>query len=476
MAGALRAKGVGNGEPVAILALTSDHYYEALLSIPWAGGVLVPVNIRWNVEEIVYSLDEAEVKTLLVDDQFLPLVEAIRNKSKSVSNFILMGEKPAPDGVSGCEELMVATAPVEDAERSGDDLMGIFYTGGTTGFPKGVMLSHNNLMLNALGVHAEGFLQGKDITLLNTVPLFHMSGLLFCNICTMTGDTQVFLPVFDPTTTLKTIQAEKITDMPLVPVMIQMAVDHPDFKDYDTRSLRRLYYGASPISEAVLQRTLSKLPNVELSQVYGMTELSPVCTILKHDQHIGENAAKGRLRSAGRSTCFVELKIVDPEDNEVPRGTVGEIVVKAPTVMQGYLKNPKQTAAALRDGWMLTGDGGYMDEEGFVYISDRLKDMIVTGAENVYPAEVENSISTFPGVATSAVIGIPSEKWGEAVHAIVVPAPGATLDPNAIIAHCKSKIAGYKCPKSIEFRDALPLTGAGKVQKNVLRDEFRKGK
>ena len=279
MAGALRANGVENGEPVAILALTTDQYYEAILSIPWAGGVLVPVNIRWNVEEIIYSLDETEVKTLLVDDQFLPLVEDIRNKSKSVSNFILMGEKPAPDGISSCEELMASTAPIADAERSGDDLLGIFYTGGTTGFPKGVMLSHNNLMINALGIYAEGFLQGKDITLLNTLPLFHISGLLFCNICTMTGDTQVFLPTFDPTTTLQTIQAEKITDLPLVPVMIQMTVDHPDFENYDTSSLRRLYYAGSLISEAVLQRTLSRLPNVELNQVYGMTELSPVCTV-----------------------------------------------------------------------------------------------------------------------------------------------------------------------------------------------------
>ena len=244
----------------------------------------------------------------------------------------------------------------------------------------------------------------------------------------------------------------------------------------DLSSLKAIIYGASPMSEAVLMRAMAALPGVEFTQAYGMTELSPVATINPPWYHTPEARKLGKLRSAGRATFNTEVKIVDALDNEVPRGTVGEVVVRGPNVMQGYWNQPEMTAAAVRDGWMHTGDGAYMDEEGFIFIADRLKDMIITGGENVYSVEVENALTQHPAVAACAVIGVPSEEWGESVHAVVVRRPEQEVAPAALIAHCKSLIAGYKCPRSVDFVDALPLSGAGKVLKTRLREPFWQGR
>ena len=246
--------------------------------------------------------------------------------------------------------------------------------------------------------------------------------------------------------------------------MIQVLVDHPDLAQYDLSSFRNLAYGGSAIAEAVLERTKKNLPNVRLMQAYGMTELSPVTTLLRFADHEG-----ARIRSAGRAAPHSEVRILDADDNEVPRGTVGEICSYGGHVMLGYWNKPEETAAAIRDGWMHSGDGGYMDDDGFVFVVDRIKDMIVTGGENVYSAEVEQAVALHPAVAACAVIGIPDPEWGEAVHAVVVLAPGATVTPEELREHCKAHIAGYKAPRSAEFVDALPVNGAGKVLKRDLR-------
>ena len=255
--------------------------------------------------------------------------------------------------------------------------------------------------------------------------------------------------------------------------MIQMFVDHPKLGDYDLSSLTGIAYGASVISDAVLSRAMKALPKVQFTQAYGMTELSPIATILHWNEHIGDGRAKGRHRGAGRPTLGCEVKIVDADDKVVPTGTVGEIAVRGDNVMMGYWERPEETAKAVIDGWMHTGDGGYMDEDGFVYVVDRVKDMIISGGENVYSAEVENALAQHPSVAQCAVIGIPSERWGEQVHAIVVARPGATATPDELMDFCKTLIAGYKCPRSVEVTQTpLPLSGAGKILKRELRKPY----
>jgi acyl-CoA synthetase (AMP-forming)/AMP-acid ligase II len=249
--------------------------------------------------------------------------------------------------------------------------------------------------------------------------------------------------------------------------MIQMIVDHPRVRDFDLSSVRGIVYGASPIAQAVLERAMRAFPQARFAQAYGMTELSPVATLLGPEDHLA-----GRLRSAGRAAPHAEVRIADAEDNEVPRGTVGEILVRGGHVMLGYWNRPEETEAALRGGWMHTGDGGYMDDEGYVYIVDRMKDMIVSGGENVYSAEVENAVSAHPSVAACAVIGVPDEEWGERVHAVIVCHPGATVTVEEIRDHAKQSIAGYKTPRTIELVDALPVSGAGKILKRELRKQY----
>jgi acyl-CoA synthetase (AMP-forming)/AMP-acid ligase II len=464
LAGALAALGVEEGDRVAILALNSDRYAEYLLAVPWAAAVVNPVNIRWSPAEIAYSLRDSGTTVLLVDDAFAPLAPTLREQVDSLVAVVHCGDGPLPEGLLSYEELVSSHDPVPDAERSGDDLAGVFYTGGTTGFPKGVMLSHANLVTSALGAMASGELVGRGSVLLHAAPMFHLADLAAWTAQVLQGGTHVMVPFFEPTAVLAAVEEHRVTDMLLVPTMIQMLVDHPAVADHDLTSLRRLLYGGSVISAGVLERTLAALPGVRLTQAYGMTELAPVATLLLPEDHVGP-----RLTSGGRAALHTQVRVVDADDRPVPAGVVGEICVRGANMMQGYWNRPDETAEALRGGWMHTGDGGYLDEEGYVHVVDRIKDMIVTGGENVYSAEVENALSTHPDVAVAAVIGLPDERFGERVHAFVVPAPGAEPDVQALQDHVRERIAGYKVPRSVAVVEALPMSGAGKVLKRELR-------
>jgi long-chain acyl-CoA synthetase len=303
--------------------------------------------------------------------------------------------------------------------------------------------------------------------------MFHIADALCIYMVTMQGGRHVILPRFEPAAVADAIAHRGVSDILLVPTMIQMLLDHLQAHPQALPSLQRLYYGASPIPEATLFRLFETLPECVPTQLYGQTEAAPMITVLEGRYHVKSGPNAGRLRAAGRAIACVELKIVDEQDQEVPRGTVGEVVARGPNVMKGYWGMPEQTAQTLRDGWLHTGDAAWMDEEGFIFISDRLKDMIISGGENVYSTEVENALFQHPAVAQCAVIGIPDEKWGERVHAVVVPKPGAERDAAAIIAHCRALIADYKCPRSVEFReDPLPLSGAGKILKTELRQPY----
>lgn len=467
LAGALRGLGVVGGDRVAILALNSDRYHEYLLAVPWADAVLNPINIRWSPAEIVYSLVDSDTSVLLVDDAFAPMVPALRAGHPGLTTVIHCGDGPTPEGALSYEELVADTAPIPDARRGGDKLAGIFYTGGTTGNPKGVMLSHANLAVSALGALGTGFVFRPGARFLHAAPMFHLADLAGWHGQLLLGGTHVMIPAFDPVATMRAVQDHRVTESVLVPVMIQMLVDHPEVGNYDLSSMVGVMYGASPIAQAVLERAMKVFPNTGFVQAYGMTELAPIATLLSPDDHLA-----GRLRSAGRAVPHSEVLIVDADGVEVPRGTVGEVVVRGGHVMLGYWNKPEETAAALREGWMRTGDGAYMDEHGYLYIVDRVKDMIVSGGENVYSAEVENALAAHPAVASCAVIGVPDAEWGERVHAVIVCQPGATLTLDEVRAHAKTLVAGYKAPRSIEVVDALPVSGAGKILKRELREQY----
>ncbi len=470
LAAALQALGVQTGDRVAILALNSDRYLEYMMAVPWAGAVLNPCNIRWSVAENRYALEDSGTQVLLVDDAFAGAVQELRGHSSLLRELIYIGEGSTPQGMHHYETLLQRHAPVPDAVRRGSDLAGIFYTGGTTGFPKGVMLSHSNMVSSGMQARAEQLVTPGG-SYLHVAPMFHLADIGVAQAHWLEGNTHVILPMFHPEQVLAAIERERVTDTLLVPTMIQMLVDHPAMREpRDLGSLRQIIYGASPISEAVLERAFQVLPGVGFVQAYGMTELSPLATINSAHNHSAEGRALGKLRSAGRACYCSEVRVVDGEGHEVPRGTVGEVVVRGPGVMLGYWNKPEATAQAVQGGWMHTGDGAYMDKDGYIFIVDRMKDMIISGGENVYSVEVENALAQHPEVAACAVIGIPSEQWGEAVHAVVVPSPGQRPNAEALIAHCKTLIAGYKCPRSIELRDALPLSGAGKVLKTKLRE------
>ncbi len=478
LAGALRGLGVGKGDRIAVLMLNQDRYIELYMAVAWAGAVIVPLNIRWSALENEDAVRDCRPKALVVDAAFAAMGAEIAGKAGGLS-LVYADDAANPIASAGAldyEGMIAAAAPIEDQNAGDDDLAGIFYTGGTTGRSKGVMLSHRNLMSNARNMAGEG-LASQGGTYLHVAPMFHLANAAAMYLHFLVANSHAVVRMFTPDAAAQAIEKFKVTETLLVPTMIQMTVDHPELGKYDLSSLRSVLYGASVISEAVMDRAMAKLPSTQFFQAYGMTELSPCATILPWRDHIGEGRAKGRHRGAGRPTFMVDVRIVDAEDRPVPSGVVGEICARGETVMMGYWEKPEETAKAVVDGWMHTGDGGYMDKDGYVYVVDRIKDMIISGGENIYSAEVENCIAQHPAVAQCAVIGIPHERWGETVHAVVMRKPGAAVTADELIAFCKERIAGYKCPRSVKIQDEpLPLSGAGKILKRDLRAPYWEGK
>ncbi len=475
LASALRDAGMQPGDRVSMLGLNSPRYIEYFYGVWWGGGAVNPINIRWNPREIAYSLDDCDTRILIVDDTFARMIPELRERSQSLRTIVYAGDGEPPEHTLGYETLLAKAIPVDDAGRQGDDLAAVMYTGGTTGLPKGVMLGHGNLVSNALATLI-AIPRTPDSAAVVAAPIFHIGG---CSLVTQALhglQRLIVVPAFDEVEVLTAIQNERAGETFLVPTMIKRLIDHPRFAEFDVSSLRLMIYGAAPIDDTLLADAMRAFPNAEFYQAYGMTECAPVISVLPPSAHAPSATGPAKLRSAGRPTVQTEVRIVDAGDRDVPRGGVGEILARGPSVMHGYWNKPLETEAALRDGWMHTGDSGYMDDEAYLYVVDRVKDMIVTGGENVYSAEVENAIAQMPEVSMSAVIGIPDDAFGERVHAIVVVRPGATSSERAVIEHCRTLIATFKVPRSVEFRDELPLSAAGKLLKYQLREPFWEGR
>lgn len=361
---------------------------------------------------------------------------------------------------------------MNDVRRGGDDLAGIFYTGGTTGFPKGVMLSHTNLLSSALAFIKPSGYDGHS-AFLHVTPMFHLSDLSNLLTISMVGGVHVVLPRFEPKAVLAEVEKCRVTHLPAVPTMLGLLLDCPEWDQFKLDSLRTVIYGGASFTESLLLRALDRLKGRAFVQCYGQTELAPIATILETEFHVVLGEGAGKLKSAGRPTILTEVQIVDPEGKPLPSGAVGEIAVSGPNVMLGYWNEPEESARVLVDGWLRTGDAGYEDDDGFIYVVDRIKDMIISGGENVYSAEVEGALAKHPAVETCAVIGVPDPDWGEAVTAVVVLRDGHDVDEQDLIKFCRNFIAGYKCPRTVRFRQQpLPLSAAGKVLKRELRSEY----
>lgn len=476
LAAVLRNLKLSQGGRVAILALNSDRYLESYFAVPWADGIFVPLNIRLAPPELIFMLNDCEAEILIVDETFKALLPAFAGQVPALKQIIYAdSQTPPPDAVD--YESAIATAqPIPDAERGGDAVAGIFYTGGTTGLPKGVMLTHDNLMHTSLGALAINCV-GTSLVWPHTAPMFHLADCSVILTVTLFGGVHAFIPKFDPLEAIKVIERCHATHCLMLPVMLNTLVNMPELQAYDLSSLQTVFYAGGVTAPSLLAKAMTMFPHTQFAQAYAMTETSATLTTLESHHHSFEGPLAHRIKSCGRADYAVEVKIVDLEDNEVSRGVVGEIITRGPHVMKGYWNRPEETAHALRNGWMHTGDAGYMDEDGFVYIVDRYKDMIKSGGENVFSAEVENAIYQHPAVAMCAVIAIPDERWGEAVHAIVQPKAGQSLSPEAVIQHCRGLIAGYKCPRSVEITQSpLPLSGAGKIMKGKLREPYWQGR
>ncbi|HEX7784489.1 MAG TPA: AMP-binding protein [Sphingobium sp.] len=472
VAGGLKSIGIVAGDRIGVLSPNSDDFLILYLAIPWAGAVLVPLNCRWTQDENRAAIADCHPRAIFASDD---MVEANGTLFAEECEATLISLGKARPGWRTFEELL-ASAPTEDAGRTGDDVFAIFYTGGTTGRSKGVMLSHAGIMANCRAMRECGLFP-EGCRALIVPPLFHLAAAAMLIMTMLAAGTLVIGKTFEPSGTLDLIEEAAVSDALLVPTMIQMMLDAPTFDSAKLKQVNTIIYGASPMQEATLDRIMAAAPHVDFFQLYGMTEVSCAATLLHPEYHKGPHRAAGRHRSAGRAIPIAEVIVADEAGDPLPYGEVGEVLVRGAGVMLGYWNQPEVTAEALRGGWMHTGDGGRLDDQGFLYVVDRLKDVIVSGGENVYSAEVEGALALHPGVAQVAVIGVPDERWGERVHAVVLPHAGATITEADLVAHCRARIAGYKCPRSVEFRAVtLPLSAAGKVLKSELRKPYWEGR
>ncbi|ANK12161.1 fatty acid--CoA ligase [Erythrobacter neustonensis] len=478
VASALAALGIGPGDRVAFLGKNHPLYFEAFLGANRIGAVMTPVNWRLAAPEVAYVLGNCCARVVFVGEGFADMLAGIRGDCPLVEQVIGID---APDYAgTDYRTWRDGFSPSPPAHRvaAQDDALQL-YTSGTTGKPKGAVITHGSLLSSRDGAAAGEEMRvwqqpiPGDVTLL-AMPCFHISGT-GTGIGTMVAGTcSIVLPEYDPTKALDLIENFNISKIFLVPAALQILLNHPRVGEVDFSRLKYVTYGASPIPLELMREAI-RVMGCGFVQMYGMTETTGTIVALDPEDHVAEGSV--RMRSVGKPLAGVEIKVIDEGGNAVPTGTVGEIATRSDKNMRGYWNNDAATRATIGpDGWLRTGDAGYLDADGYLYIHDRVKNMIISGGENVYPAEVENALYSHPKVADVAVIGVPDDKWGEAVKACVVLKPGEAMTEDEIIAHARTQIAGYKCPKSVDFIPALPRNPSGKILRRELRAPYWAGK
>ena len=450
-AGLVEELKIDRGDRVAILDKNSDDFIELLFALDKAGAVACPVNWRLTAPEVAKVVGDAAPKAMVVS-------EDLRQNADQVSCRVL--------GYADLPRVKGGKDPHRDDENA---VTWQLYTSGTTGAPKGAMLTNLNLLglLGNLPIELKGFDEyGRSLV---AMPLYHIGGCGWALAAIAAGCTAVITRDFIPQDILKVIVDEKVNTAFLVPAALLFLTSLPESQGADYSSLKNIAYGASPITPELLKRSIETF-KCRFTQVYGLTETTGAVTFLHQEDHVGE-----RFLSCGRSGFGHELKVVGPDDKEVPFGEIGEIVYKGPGTMAGYWNKEKETKDVVRDGWFHTGDAGTMDADGFIYIKDRIKDMIISGGENIYPAEIEGVLAGHPKVADVAVIGVPDDKWGETVKALIILKPGTNLTAEALLTWSKDKLAGYKRPSSVDFVEVIPRNPSGKILKKDLREKFWQG-
>jgi acyl-CoA synthetase (AMP-forming)/AMP-acid ligase II len=479
LANALGALGISKGDRVAVLDTNSPQYIEAYFATSMLGAVFVPLNYRARADELEYMITTAGAHLLIVGERYVPLVRSIRDRLWCVRQYVAMEAAP-PDMVWFDTLITQAPGGASEAEVDEGDVNLLMYTSGTTGRPKGVMLTYGDFVAYVCGNTelADGTPRGAALL---CVPLYHIAGVSSMMTNIFGGRTLTVLRQFEPGDWLAAVQRERITHAFLVPTMLKRVLDHPDFERSMCASLEVLAYGAAPMPLPVIRRAIEQFPpTVGFVNAFGQTETTATVTMLLPEDHRLGGAPQEverqlrRLTSIGRPLPDVEVRVVDAEGVEVARGEIGEIAVRTPRLMKGYVSQGDATAQTIVDGWLHTRDMGWMDEDGYLYLAGRKDDMIIRGGENISPAEVETVLHTHPAIEEAAIIGVPDVDWGERVMAVVVPQVGSTLTAEGVIDWCHQRLASFKKPDIVEFVSALPRNALGKVLRKDLREKFVK--
>ncbi|HEY3139192.1 MAG TPA: fatty acid--CoA ligase [Blastocatellia bacterium] len=476
LSNALVELGIKKGDRVAWLGYNSHELLEAYYGVVQMGAVLLPLNIRLTPAEIAFILNDSETVAVFYNRDMMPIIEGIRHQASTIIHYVPL----EADGSGKDYEALISAAGASftPPEIKDDDLAELFYTSGTTANPKGVMMTHRNLYLHALQVIA-GLGVDDTVVQLHTIPLFHVNGWGTPHTLTAMGARHVLVKKFDPTEALELIQRERVTNFAMVPTMANALINHPSLGEYDLSSLDYVAIGgaASPVD---LIRQVEQKLGCRAYGGYGLTETVPVLTQSFIRDHVKDEPDEQRWKRqamAGFPMPGVEIEIFDADDKPMPHdgASVGEVVVRADNVMSGYWKLPEETAAVMRNGWFHTGDMATVDADGYFLIVDRKKDIIISGGENIASIEVEKAVYSHPAVFECAVIAVPDDRWGEVPKALVVAKPGESLSEDELIDHCRTKLPGFKVPKSVEFFDSLPKGGTGKILKKELREKYWAG-
>jgi O-succinylbenzoate-CoA ligase len=460
----LLSKGVQKGDRVALLVMNGVEYIESYFGAAKIGAVMVPLNWRLVADELDFIIGDSGSVVLVYGEEFDDAANALHGRDLPVRNWIRIGNAERPDWAEDYDQLC-ADAPTAEPEIVGsdDDLLFIMYTSGTTGLPKGAVHSHATMAWASITINMTSDMRYGD-RYLQMLPLFHVGALTPATACIHRGSTLVVLRAFDPTLAFDVIERESITTGLAVPAMLQFMLQSPSRDKVNLDLVRWFMCGAAPVPVSLIE-TYAKL-GIEIHQVYGLTETcGPACLISPEE-------AIAKAGSTGPAFFHTDVRVVDGDDRDVEPGEVGEVIIRGRHLMLEYWNRPEATAETIRDGWLYSGDLATIDKEGYVYIQDRKKDMIISGGENIYPAEIENVLAAHPKLAEAAVIGLPSEKWGESPAAIVVAAKGESPTADEVLSFCRGKLAAFKLPRSVEFIDEIPRNPTGKILKRILREQF----